>query len=490
MLKTRKRILDITMGIGFLIILVGISVLGWSAPNLGPREAYTMALIEHPANEIWFLTTKMGEAPFFYLILHLLWSLIGKNSFLALHLISSLGIFIMVGLGFGPVRQVLGYRTGILFSWLWILSALVYPSSEGMPWITLFTTSGLLYFYIFYAKGQKMSGFLGGILMLAGCYTHGVTLLVLGVLLVIFLFRSRQDERKQRKYSLIILGLVIVACIPLFYSWIYSWVNKFSRGILWLAWVKSLIYPLDLSFRTLPFYGLFWIAAVAIIYAGHRWVRRSGDGAQWVFRYFFKIAGTVFGIVTMILALTGTDYWKNAYFPLVGTFLLLLAYGLSHLGGFRFKIAACLVLAMTLTPVLIELKERREYRIYHNAVNHLKPRLEFGDVFVHLDPETDLVFSHYFPGRKHIIFQLPDKHRSIITAVLQESNEVVTDVRDLPKGRRVWLVREMRSDNLYLHGKASIVLGGWLWNAKLFRVKGEPLSMTVELIEPDSIYRH
>lgn len=479
----------IGMGMGLIPIVIGIFHMTWVQGSIGPQDAHALTLSSHSILEILRLSATAGQLPLYYLILSFFSNLFGTEALMTLRWASLTGVLAMVGLGLGPVSKIFGQRTGIIYSWLWVVFALIFPGGEMMPWSSLFITGGILYIFIFYAQSRKVDIFVGGILMLAGCLTHGLAAFVLGILWIYLCLRRREGEENQRRYALWILGAVMLV------SGVLLWALKLHIDIHLFGEIKpidileSMIYPVSIKFPSFPFYGLSALKVGAVVFWGHRCVRQAGDGAQWAFRFFGRMLGITWVVVTIVYGLAGPVLGKNPYLPLAGLVILLLAYGISHLRGFRLKIFACLILVIGLLPVLIDLKEQREYREYQSIYEYLQSRIETDDVFVHVDNETLLVLAHYFPRHQQILFTVESKWLPAKSTVLSCNATVFTKNDCLKFDRRVWLVRSIKSDNLYAYGKASIILGGWAWNAKLFKAnRGRP-SITMELIEPDTIYR-
>ena len=240
---------------GILILLGSIFViLPCFHPYMWFDESYTIAIIQHPAKEIWTIASNDVHPVFYYFLARIIMK-ITKN-IVCVRLISCIPIIIMSILGYTHIRKMFGNKVGLLFSFLALFfpTIIVYSGELRMyTWAMLFVTIMSIYGYRIYdgkneqkqIKNNKLKmlsktknyqikdWIIFSIFSLLCAYTHYYALVIAAIenvmLLIVFIKRRNKTNVKAELISALVQ-------VILYLPWI-SILLKQARGVSGGYWI-------------------------------------------------------------------------------------------------------------------------------------------------------------------------------------------------------------------------------------------------------------
>ncbi|MCE5197034.1 MAG: glycosyltransferase family 39 protein, partial [Negativicutes bacterium] len=246
MLKSTKKIHLLLIITGTLFISAGIF-----HTNLWFDETFSVSLASHSFREIWSITANDVHPPLYYWMLRVLSLIFGKN-ILIYRLFSMLGIASFASLGYTHIRNDLGEKAGITFSFLafFLPVMCIYANEIRMySWTMVFVTLAFIYAYRILKTGTKTYWCLFTLFSLASAYTHYYGLLAVGMInAALFVYLCLGKQINQLKLFLIAASIQILLYLP----WLFILIKQLhglSAGF-WieLTFPKTLIQIISFQF--------------------------------------------------------------------------------------------------------------------------------------------------------------------------------------------------------------------------------------------------
>ena len=455
-------------------------------------EIISIAISSNSIGHIWRLALKDGVLPFYYIMLHLFRIVLGDSVF-ALRAFSALGALLLAGLGLGPVRRVLGERTGLAFTFLTICTpiVLVYSQEVSMyTWAAFFLTSATLYGYLAVADQNILDWVRFSMFLTASIYTHFYATLAMVFLNIILFSVVLFKGRNQLIKYLTAAGAAALLYLP----WLIKlWVRipdiiktHFIPPVDSTAIYQTLIYPFGHKFNTMPW--TVWsamIVGVLIIWGITLAIIRQ------------KQEGLVAGLaIILVLVSFGTSVlfsWAinpalvaKYMLPLVGLSILATAYGLACIRRRTIVALICTCFMLVSVPSYYFVYSQNVNGPMLEIVEYLRENCQPGDVFLHIDEHTACTFNYYLPEYEHLMFKTLSSKTYRNLEVIVPSIKVGYEIKYLLYGKkRIWLINRIGTPNLYAYGKAANYLLTTPWSAKVFKTSHSWYKVTVDLVIVD-----
>lgn len=206
MIKT-KNIRNINLKYIYIaIIVLGaiFSILPCFHKNLWFDESYSIALCNHPFNELWTIGSHDVHPVLYYIMIKII-MMITNGSIICVRLFSSVPLIVMGILGYTHIRKDFGEKAGMLFTAfsLFFPPLLVYASEIRMyTWAMLFATIIVIYAYRILKGSGKINKdwIIFSVFSLACVYTHYYALAIAFVVnLAIFIYFIRKSIKNRSK---------------------------------------------------------------------------------------------------------------------------------------------------------------------------------------------------------------------------------------------------------------------------------------------------
>lgn len=443
-----------------ILLFVGIIYLSYGITHEGLwiDEAFTATIVKMPLSKIW---TTIGlhdvHPPLYYLLLRLHVLIFGYSDF-ALRLFSVFGAFAFALLGIGPVRRAYGTHAGILYIFIVLVTpvTLVYAQDARMYiWAAFFVTGCLLYAYLAVMQGQQSDWLKLALFSVAAIYTHYYALLAV-VIMYVLLFAWLFIKRKKLIFKyLLTAGFVIVCYIP----WILKLLQQTSYVVkdFWITNVtaatllQTFLYPYSYQFgspqRPISSDIAFGILVLLTLFGIFRALAKKKT----------DLVVTIFSLSVFILTILSGFLISVAVrpilvprymMPVLGLFLLPVAYGLSQIGKRAHLVSICTIVIAFSLPQIIKIHTQQFKGPMKDVSKYIAADMKPDDVFLQTHIIEAITFSCYFPNQIHFFFD-PQDTRNHQHDVF--SNMVVgPDVNTFLNGHKnVWLIgREKTPGNL------------------------------------------
>lgn len=187
-------------------------------------EAYTIALIKYPIEDIWKITSTDVHPPLYYYMLKIFCGIFGEY-YPTMRIFSGLGIVACLFLALFPVRRLLGNKTALTFMVLLIVIPISqYLSTEirMYSWAMFFVLGCAVFAYKVYLRKVFINYILMMLFAIGAIYTHYYALVSVGVIYILLSIALLQKGRNIVR--LVLFGLIIL----LIYS---PWIPIFIRQI-------------------------------------------------------------------------------------------------------------------------------------------------------------------------------------------------------------------------------------------------------------------
>jgi len=127
--------------------------------------------------------------------------------------------------------------------------------------------------------------------------------------------------------------------------------------------------------------------------------------------------------------------------PVLGLFIIGLAYGISSMGKRVLPIIGCLIILGFAVPQMQYNEAQRFNGPMTEAVETLAPQVGEEDVFLHVDEHTFGTFCYYFPESKHYYYQKEGTGGYSNYDAFQPIGQMIVSPDEIAKGTRVWVVQ-------------------------------------------------
>jgi hypothetical protein len=382
----------------FLLVVVGASLYlrtRYIGSQFWMDEALAVGISSHSLSAIPGVLRHDGSPPLYYVLLHIWMQMLGSSE-VATHALSLLFGLLTIPVGMWAGWSLLGKRAGVYAAVLFASNAFITQYSQEtrmyslMTLLGLIATAGFMHGFVYRRRRYVALFAVAQALML---YTHAWGILygaasVLALLLVYRLSDERENLLKDAVLAYVGVGVLFLPWLP---NFLYQATHTAA------PWDTPPRFgaPVQLSRDVL---GGDRVAAVlvggALIGLAGLMVRRSrrtlDAKLMWVL-IAVPTATLVLGWVSSQI----TPAWVPRYFaPIVGSSLLLIAFGLARAGAVGL-IALVLSVMFVANQASYSPKYKSDMRIVGSEMG---PKLHRGDLVIVGQPEQTPLAYYYLPG--------------------------------------------------------------------------------------------
>lgn len=443
-----------------VIIVLGtlFSILACFHANLWFDESYSIALSNHPFNELWTIGSHDVHPVLYYIMIKII-MMITNGSIICVRLLSSVPLVLMGILGYTHIRKDFGEKTGILFTFFsfFFPPFLVYACEIRMyTWAMLFVTIMIIYAYRILKGSGKINKdwIIFSIFSLASAYTHYYALAIAFVvnlgLFIYFIRKSIKNRSKKGSFyienfkrSLISAILQIIGYMP----WLVVLMGQVSSTDSFWIGAPDFFDILEFQFtgnlgdlHYVPSYisWPFTIIFVAyIIYMFKKnWNKEKTKPAK--LALWLYIAVVIFvGIISIIKV---PILFARYFFTMLGLVILMISILMSQDKSNKRVIAICTLTVIISLVVNISLINDNYDKSNTKPMEFLESDIQEGDVFV-----TDNVGSGFVLfTEKQISYDKVyfwDRAHWNVEEAYKAYGKTIWDINDLKdyKGR-IWVI--------------------------------------------------
>lgn len=328
---------------------------GITREGLWYDEAYSAAMVEHPALEIIRLTPNDVHPPLYYLLLRGVRVMLG-NSEWALRLLSVLGAVALVGLGAGPIRRMCGDATAGIYAVtaLFTPAILIYAHEARMYTLLAFAVNAaVVYGYLAVRDNKTFDWVCLGLSSVAAAYLHyygAIAVFYLHLSLGVWLLRKGARALKPLLITAVCVFLAYLPWVALF----LMQAMRVRRGF-WISAVDSLtvLGAFCVPFTHKDFFpGVSWSAAAvtglcyALIVFGGAFSLAKRKSQEWNAVVLTAVVFNATLLTTIVVSLVFAPVFLPRYMlACLGPVLIALSIGISLLPTRLLWIAAVILFA-------------------------------------------------------------------------------------------------------------------------------------------------
>lgn len=487
--------------IGVIIVGAIFSVLASFHANLWFDESYSIAIANHPFNEIWTIGSYDVHPVLYYFMIKIV-MLITNGSVICVRLFSSLPLIIMAVLGYTHIRKDFGEKAGMLFSFfsLFLPACLIYSSEIRMyTWAMLFVTIMTIYTYrIFKGNGNLNKNWtIFSIFSLASAYTHYYALAIaflINVTLFIYYLRKTYKNRSKKgsiyfenfKRSAISAAFQLLGYTP----WLIVLIRQFkTTGGFWIGapdfitiWnfqftgnLKDAVHiPNALAWT----YTIIFSAYIIYMFIKY-WKDKETKEAKMLLALYFAIIVEI-GIVSIIkVPILFARYFLN----MTGIFILMIAILMSKDNIKRVAIICLFTIIVSIVGNINLIKDN--YDVNNNKpIEFISEDLQEGDIFV-----TDNCGSGFVTVAKMIIpyerVYFWDRQKWNVDEAYKAFGKTIKDINELKdfKGR-IWVIGTGDDFNLAKAVETGLE-GMQIIKSEYFRIAYKTYDFAITLFEKE-----
>ena len=404
------------------ILLVAASIAyftGLSHEGIWYDEAYSMKMTEHSFVDIISFVMADNHPPLFYLLLKLMRELLGTSE-AALRVLSAVGAVMMVALGAGPVRRVVGEKCAVIYGVITLFTpaVLIYAHEARMYTLAILAvTAGVLYGWLALRDHRMKDWVMFGVATSAAAYLHYYALIAAFFTHIFVLAVALKTQPAQRKTAIITGGLVLAAYLP--------WLVPFIRQTLdvkagfWLG-PPTLTDVIHAFYQPFAYKDMFQFpdskisltmhlalgVSVTLVIAGAvmavlKKVRKGnrpllGFGAMLSFVYL----GTLMTAIVVSLWIAPIFYARY-FLVCLGIFTLMVSMAILQLPGKRTPYIAIGAFVLLNVFVIKDVYTKHYNHPMRQLAAQFESKIKPGDLIVTCDSLTLGPVLYYFPDAVH-----------------------------------------------------------------------------------------
>jgi len=417
-------------------------------------EVFTLSVIRHSWGKIVEYLSIDVQSPLYYFLIKL-YGIIFGNSIGVLRSFSALGVIATAMLGFGPLKRLLGREVGVIFAILWLILPVNFSRAMEMRMYTMtafFVMGAVLYGFLLMKESSIKDWIKFSIFSIAGMYMHYYALLaILFFWVFFFLLILLRKDRERLKFILIFGGIVALLYAP----WIYVFFKQMNRvhEVLYISKITfGKILRLPFSMFMEKFSDIYFIPTFVFLSVTYVILTSWGIYSSLVSgekEVFFVLLGLLLffmmSIAQVLIYFFFHSCFSSRYIYFVTPFQVLgMVWGIKKLNRDKFKLLSLIFISIVVFPELFFVLSGVYYMPVREAVSYLKERVKEGDVFVHLNQMTGVVFSYYFKDNPHIVYISPWVNNKIYYKTHKIYEPEITFCSNLMRsdliGKDIWLV--------------------------------------------------
>ena len=445
--------------------------------------------------DILHICAMENRSPLFYLMIHIFRGFFG-NSIVSLRSFSLIGTFLLSILGIGPVRNIFGREAGFTFTALafFIPAGLFLSGEAGMyTWAVFLTTGAAIFGFIALTEGKTQNYIYFVLFSISACFIHysafiGVIIINLSIIYYLMIRRN-----KRLRVFILCSGAVFLLYLP----WAVSLpvqIRDLSadtpQNMPLSSVIDFILYPFRDKFRLSPSIkpwtalsdipALIIAAGLIIIGLKKAFKSKRNDGRMAI------LAFLVFAL-TFFLITAFSEYFRplpeaNDMTPVMGLFLLVLAYGICGIRILSIRISCIMILALLFLPQHQFIRNNRFNgpmdRVSGYIIKYVRP----GDVFLHTDEKTFGAFCYYLPTFKQYLYLSTLYKGSAPFRAFENKGEIFSNgiVNFMDNHRNFWLVTRPSAWQAFL-ADSWIASGKLKISGDVMRFSGRYSSMNINL---------
>ncbi len=409
--------------IHLMVIILGILFIFIPAfhTSLWFDESYTVGIANKGFLEIWKITGNDVHPALYYWLLHIVYLIFGAN-ILAYRLFSVLAIAILGIIGYTHIRKDFGEKVGILFSFLTYFLPIMNTYAQEIrmySWSCLIVTLMAIYAYRYYQailkkdeKAIQKNLCLFGIFSIGCCYVHYyalVTTCLVNLILLIYLIKNRENNKKTLRNFLILAGIQIILYIP----WLIYFIGQLQHvgGGFWIKVgpINTTVEVLSFQFRrqldtNFSFDSNTILALVAAllmyVYIGIKIYQLKKQGEN--LKPALLSGGIYLGVIAIILVVSIVMPLLYSRYLLVMTGLYIFAIAFI-MAKEKNRIITGIICAVIL--ILGTISNVQNIQINYDASNkelydYIKEEIRSDDIIIYSNIGNGGVVAAYFPENK------------------------------------------------------------------------------------------
>lgn len=446
------------------IIIIGILFIFIPAfhTSLWFDESYTVGIASKSFSDIWQITGNDVHPALYYWLLHMVYLIFGAN-ILVYRLFSVLAIAILGILGYTHIRKDFGEKVGILFSFFTYFLPIMntYALEIRMySWSCLIVTLMAIYGYRFYQsvknkeeKAKKRNLWIFGFFSICSCYIHYyalVTACLTNFILLIYLIKNRENDKKVLRNFLILAGVQIILYIP----WLIYFVGQLKHvgGGFWIK-----VQPISTTVEVLSFQFrrqldtdftfdqntvISLLAAILMyVYLGIKIYQLKKQGKD--IKPAILSGGVYLGVIAIMLVISVITPILYSRYLLVMTGLYILAIAVI-LAEEKNKIITGIICGITL--ILGITSNVQNVQINYDQSNrelyqYIQEEITLDDIIIYSNIGNGGVVAAYFPANKQYFLNFDHWDVEEAYKAYGPGMETVTDWNFLKNYTgRIWLI--------------------------------------------------
>lgn len=479
-MEKKKSTIFIVSWIIIMVIGTALMLVGIGHESIWYDESYSVALMNHSISDIINITGGDSHPPLYYLLLRI-YSMIFGSSILSLRIFSVIGTAALAALGIGPVKRIFGKKSSLIYTFLVFALPISFSMSQEArmyTWSAAFVAGSALYGYLAVMENERKDWIAFGVSAILAAYTHYYALLAAIIVFALILLLMIVQKKKMKKYW-ITAGIVIAGYLP----WLFYLVGQVTRvsSSFWIPPVtgqlikSTLIYPFSNKFSyewSSLFVDIAFYAAAALIVFGiiYQIIRKDEKGRMAV----LAIAGYALTILAGVIAsLVIRPVLVERYMmPVLGLFVIGLAYGINCLGKKVFPIIACITILALGFPQNQYTLNYRFNGPMDEAAEYVEELIQPEDVFLHTDEHTLGTFCYHFDDYKNYYYHRDGRGGFSNYDAFLPSGIVIYSLDEIECEGKVWIIQRYG-------GPDSLSMKEWIANGEI-EYSGMPKDFSVE----------
>ena len=416
-------------------------------------EAFSVLLASKSLKEIFFLTAKDVNPPFYYFLLHFWIKLFGDAEFIT-RSFSLLFLFLLALSSFFLLRQLIkDWRISLLGSLAILLNPFLFEYGfEARSYVLFgFLTVTAILFYL--KRKYLLSSLFLGLMV----FTHNFGVFFLIALLAFWFFENRENLKKR----ILHFSSLFIFPILVFLGWLQMFWNQWTKVAegFWIGPVTSTVFVDTFRFffrgtKDYPSVAMFYnITLLLVFLACAYWIVKLANkedendsfnkDASLILVFLFSIP---FLIAYFISAFWIPILHERYLIPILPFFIIWVTFSLYQLFSFK-KIFSNIVLVLAVGYLFFAVQSAEEIvrKTSKPAINYAAGQITAiagkNDVVI---PESNLNFleTKYYIQKKRsdvpiYAYSADGKIPFYIGDVLFEENEII---KEYPKDKQIWIV--------------------------------------------------
>jgi hypothetical protein len=442
----------------FFLICIPAALVNINHDGLWNDEACTALLMRCSFPELLSNLKSDAHPPLYFVALKALTLCFG-NSILVMRLFSFAGLLALAALGLGPIKRLLGFRNGILFSFLCLylpVSVSFAQEARMYTWTCFLITGMVLYGYLSIVSLKRNDLLLYTIFSIGAIYIHIYGLIVFIIWCCIASVWILFKQRVSLKPFLLCSAIVLISYLP----WLHVTLTQVNHAAQNPWFVKTSIPQIAASLLILftdrflivnfiPAFAAILLLSYYLFFRGVRYAFAKPSEPLPILLSGILLVTFLSAIIVSILI--APILMPRYAFTVFGIFLIVVIYGASSIDNVKVRMILGLVFLLLFIPERIHVHANRINGPLPEIQAWLKNRIDSHQVFLHSNEHTFTTFAYYYPQNNHYLYEPGSKDALRKFTV---NGFRVNDWKSIIKDRQVvWVVNKLETHvNKYVSG--------------------------------------